>query len=152
MKGKNYKFVRCVSIFALAVAIILDTACAVFSVYSIISLRERADFWGIAFVVIMLFSDVLGVLFTKETLSNGVKFFDDYVEFTGIDENNVYKYSDIERIEASRDTKASFRKNFVDRYSNVTLYLKDESVVCIQLGLTSGKTLKKITDELTSHL
>ena len=152
MKGKNYKFVRCVSIFALAVAIILDTACAVFSVYSIISLRERADFWGIAFVVIMLFSDALGVLFTKETLSNGVKFFDDYVEFTGIDENNVYKYSDIERMEASRDTKASFRKNFVDRYSNVTLYLKDESVVCIQLGLTSGKTLKKITDELTSHL
>ena len=152
MKGKSYKFVRCVSIFALAVAIILDTACAVFSVYSIISLRERADFWGIAFVVIMLFSDVLGVLFTKETLSNGVKFFDDYVEFTGIDENNVYKYSDIERIETSRDTKASFRKNFVDRYSNVTLYLKDESVVCIQLGLTSGKTLKKITDELTSHL
>ena len=152
MKGKNYKFVRCVSIFALAVAIILDTACAVFSVYSIISLRERADFWGITFVVIMLFSDALGVLFTKETLSNGVKFFDDYVEFTGIDENNVYKYSDIERIEASRDTKASFRKNFVDRYSNVTLYLKDESVVCIQLGLTSGKTLKKITDELTSRL
>ena len=152
MKGKNYKFVRCVSIFALAVAIILDTACAVFSVYSIISLRERADFWGIAFVVIMLFSDALGVLFTKETLSSGVKFFDDYVEFTGIDENNVYKYSDIERMEASRDTKASFRKNFVDRYSNVTLYLKDESVVCIQLGLTSGKTLKKITDELTSHL
>ena len=152
MKGKNYKFVRCVSIFALAVAIILDTACAVFSVYSIISLRERADFWGIAFVVIMLFSDALGVLFTKETLSNGVKFFDDYVEFTGIDENNVYKYSDIERVEATRDTKASFRKNFVDRYSNVTLYLKDESVVCIQLGLTSGKTLKKITDELTSRL
>lgn len=152
MKGKNYKFVRCVSIFALAVAIILDTACAVFSVYSIISLRERADFWGITFVVIMLFSDALGVLFTKETLSNGVKFFDDYVEFTGIDENNVYKYSDIERVESSRDTRASFRKNLVDRYSNVTLYLRDESIVSIQLGLTSGKTLKKITDELTSHL
>lgn len=152
MKSKNYKFVRCVSVFALVVTIILDAACAVFSVYAISALREKADFWGIAFVVIMLFSDVLGVLFTKETLSNGVKFFDDYVEFTGIDENNVYKYSDIERIETSRDTKASFRKNFVDRYSNVTLYLKDESVVCIQLGLTSGKTLKKITDELTSHL
>ena len=152
MKSKNYKFVRCVSVIALVVTIILDAACIVFSVYAISALREKADFWGIAFVVIMLFSDVLGVLFTKETLSNGVKFFDDYVEFTGIDENNVYKYSDIERIEASRDTKASFRKNFVDRYSNVTLYLKDESVVCIQLGLTSGKTLKKITDELTSHL
>lgn len=152
MKGKNYKFVRCVSIFALAVAIILDAACTVFSVYSIISLRERADFWGIAFVVIMLFSDALGVLFTKETLSNGVKFFDDYVEFTGIDENNVYKYSDIERAESSRDTRASLRKNLVDRYSNVTLYLRDESIVSIQLGLTSGKTLKRITDELTSRL
>ena len=152
MKSRNYKFVRCISIITLAVAATLDAACVAFSIYAVQGVKENADFWRITFVIIMVFSDVLGVLFTKETFSNGVKFYDDYVEFTGVDENNVYNYADIERVEAFRDTKASFRKNFVDRYSNVTIYLKDESIACIQLGLTSGKTLKKITDELTSRL
>lgn len=152
MKSRSYKFVRCVSLISLAVATMIVVVCVIFSIYAVNRIIENADFWGIMFAVIMVFSDIIGVLFTKETLSNGVKFYDDYVEFTGVDENNVYNYADIERVEGSRDTKASFRKNFVDRYSNVTIYLKDESIACIQLGLTSGKTLKKITDELTSRL
>lgn len=152
MKSRNYKFVRCVSLISLAVATMIVVVCVIFSIYAVNRIIENADFWGIMFAVIMVFSDIIGVLMIKEVLSNGVKFYDDYVEFTGVDTDNVYKYDDIEKVEASRDTKASFRKNFVDRYSNVSIYLKDESMAYIQLGLTSGRTLKKIIDELTLRM
>ena len=88
----------------------------------------------------------------KEIIKTGVYFGDDRVEFTGVDDNNVFEYSRISRVEGVRDTKASLKKNFVDRYSRVILYLDDDSVVTVELGLTSKKTLDDIDNEFKQRL
>ena len=88
----------------------------------------------------------------KEVLKTGVRFTSDKVEFTGVDENNVFEYSHIVKVQTGRDTKASLKKNFVDRYSHIIIFLDDDSVVTIELGLTTKHTLKVIDDEFKARI
>ena len=65
---------------------------------------------------------------------------------------NPYYLPDVENIKIHKDTKASLKKNFNDRQSQVIITLKDGRVVTVDIGLTSMKKLKKIENEIYSHL
>ena len=64
-------------------------------------------------------------------------FYEDRLEFTGIDDKNVFLYSDIAGVETYRDTKASLKKNFIDRHSLIIITRNDETVTTVDIGLTS---------------
>lgn len=146
------KFIRVLSPFTLAFVIVLDAAVIVFAYYAVKKLSEQLSAINIIFSIIEFAAIIVAVLVTKEVLTNGVKFSDDKVEFTGVDDNNIFDYADIVKIESSKDNKASLKKNFIDRYSSIIIFLKDESVVTIELGLTTAGTLRKIADELNERI
>ncbi len=146
------KFIRILSPITIAVVFALDAAVIAFFIYSIKKIMQEISLITVAFLVIEVIAIIIAALTTKETFSNGVVFTDDEVEFTGLDADNKFKYSDIEKCEANRDTKASLRKNFVDRYSRLTLHLKDGRIATIDLGLTTARALKKVKTELDSRI
>lgn len=146
------KFIRILSPITIIVIFALDAAVISFLVYSIKRILEEISFITIAFIIIEIFAVLIAGFTTKEIFSNGVIFDNEKIEFTGLDNDNVFYYTDISKCEAHKDTKASLRKNFVDRYSHITLYLKDERVVTVNLGLTTTKALNKVKAELESRI
>ncbi len=133
-------------------AILLDIAAITFTVIALNKIILSITFISGAFLGIMVFSDIIAFLTTKEVLSTAVKFDNEKLIFTAIDENNTFKYCDIEKIESSKDTKASLRKNFVDRYSHIIFYTKDGNITTIDLGMTTLKTLNNITEEINKRI
>lgn len=103
---------------------------------------------SILFAIITVTAFVVSVLVSKNILKNGVQFYKDFVEFTIHDENNTYFYDNIDKIEVHKDTEASLKKNIVDRYSSIILYLNDGTVATVELGITSEKILRDIEKEL----
>lgn len=146
------RFIRVISPITIAVVACLDFAIIGIGAFAIKKIQQSIDGWTIAFLVIELFAIIIGILATKEAISNGVRFDNEKMEFTGLDDNNVFKYQEIEKIETNKDTKASLRKNFVDRYSSIIIFKKDNSVTTIELGLTTRKTLLKIADEINNRI
>lgn len=146
------KFIRVVSPFTLAVSLVLDFACVFLCYTAVISIGNRMDFWQIAFYIIDIISVILVVLYNKETFSNGVKFSEECIEFVGIDDDNVFEYSHIVKVETYKDTKASFKKSFTDRFSLLILTLDDGTQVTVSLGYTTKKTLDKILPQLNSRI
>ena len=145
------KFVRCLSPITAGVTVAMLIAVAFNGYYSVTKIIQSPDWKTAVYLFVELVAIAIVVLMIKEIIKTGVYFGDDRVEFTGVD-NNVFEYSRISRVEAVRDTKASLKKNFVDRYSRVILYLDDDSVVTVELGLTSKKTLDCINNEFKQRL
>ena len=146
------KFVRCLSPITAGVTLAMLIAVAFNGYYSVTKIIQSPDWKTAVYLFVELVAVAIVVLMIKEIIKTGVYFGDDRVEFTGVDDNNVFEYSRISRVEAVRDTKASLKKNFVDRYSRVILYLDDDSVVTVELGLTSKKTLDCINNEFKQRL
>lgn len=149
------KFIRVLSPITLAVVAIFDIATAFYGVFAVKRVVEVFKYVIIAsktsaffFAAIEVFAIILAVLVTKEILSHGVQFYDDELEFTALDSDNIFAYDDIVRVETQKDDKVSLVKNFIDRQSKVILTLKDERVVTIYIGLTTKGTLKKVADEI----
>lgn len=149
MKEKFYHILSPINLF---VMLLLDCGCIYFDCLAVGKIIEDAKLINIAFVLIVAFVSVVAFLSTAQLFKNGVKFYEDRVEFTGLDTDNEFKYCDIERVEARKDDCISLRKNFIDRYSSLIIYLKDEKTVTVTLGLTTKKTLKNITDELNGRM
>ena len=133
---------------SLAMAVILDAAVIYYAIYAYKKLGEGLSGINIVFAIIAFLSLFLGVFYSREVIRHGIKFRENEFEITFLDENNIIKYEDIESLEAFIDTKASFKKNFVDRYSRLSVNLKDGSTVTLELGLTTKKKLKKIEKEI----
>lgn len=146
------RFIRVISPFTAFVSVMLDVAVIFYFNYLIQKLNKNMDAWTIMFIVIELLAIAIAVSVSVEVLKNGVNFSSEQMEFTGIDDNNIFKYADIDHIETSRDTKASLRKNFVDRYSHIMIYTNDGNVITITLGLTTQKTLQKIENEINQRI
>lgn len=146
------KFLRILSPITLAVVAILDAAVIGYGIYAIKRLIAVQNTTIIIFALCDLAAIIMAILVTKEVLSNGVKFYSDEMEFTGLDNDSIFAYADIEKVETEKDTKPSFVKNFVDRQSKVILTLKDERVVTIDVGLTTKNGLKKIEDEINNRI
>lgn len=142
------KFIRVLSPITAAVILLLDVsvvAYGIFAVKKVIELRSAA---AIFFAAVEAAAIIIAVLVTRETLRNGVVFREDEFEFTGLDDNNIFDYNDIENVESYKDTTPSLVKNFIDRHSVLTLTLKEDKVVTIDIGLSRKYTLDLIHKEI----
>lgn len=146
------KFIRVISPISFCVITVLDIAIIAFGVFAYQKITADKNIYNIMFVGIEVVAFIIGILASKEVVSNGVKFEYTKMEFTGLDENNIFEYKNIERIETNKDTKASLRKNFVDRYSSIIIHQTDGTVTTIELGLTTLKTLIKIEEEINKRI
>ena len=146
------KFIRIISPITIIVIALLDIAVIGFAVFSVKKIIEVQNLYSIFFGIIEVLAIVVAVLVTKETISHGIAFYEDRLEFTGIDDKNVFPYSDITEVETYQDTKASLKKNFIDRHSLIMITLNDDTVTTIDIGLTSKKLLIRFKKELAEHI
>lgn len=128
--------------------LVLDLAAIALLTIAISRIIYKLSFYSISFLLIDLIVFVTAVISTVQSLKSGVKFSENSLEFTGLDKDNVYDYSTIQKAEAVKDTSASLKKGFVERYSSIVLHLNDGTVAVIELGYTSKKKLKLILDEI----
>ncbi|MCC8073029.1 MAG: hypothetical protein LIO62_02760, partial [Clostridiales bacterium] len=142
------KFIRILSPITIAVVAVLDVAVIAYGIFAIQKLIYYANARTIFFTACEAVAFVVAILVTKDIFSNGVKFFDDEMEFTGLDDNNIFAYENIAQVETEKDIKASLVKNFVDRQSRIILTLKNDEVITIDIGLTTKGTLEKIKNEI----
>jgi len=146
------KFISIISPLSVIIALTLDTAVVYYGVYAVQNIGKNASALNIVFLIIDICSIFLAVFYTREVLRHGIRFKEDSFELTFLDENNAFEYANIESVEVFKDTKASFKKNFVDRYSRITLNLKDGNSATLELGLTTKRKLKKIESEINSRI
>lgn len=146
------KFIRTLSPITISVFAILDIVVIGFGIFAINELQKNMGTKAILFAALEVFAIVIAAIVTKEVLSNGVIFRDDEVEFTGLDENNIFSYDNIKHIEFFMDTAASLTKNFNDRHALLIFKLNDDRVLTVDLGLISLNTLRKIRIEFGNHI
>ncbi|MDE6412502.1 MAG: hypothetical protein K2K42_01200, partial [Eubacterium sp.] len=115
------KFIRIISPITIIVIALLDIAVVGFAVFSVKKIIEVQNLYSIFFGIFEVLAIVVAVLVTKETISHGIAFYEDRLEFTGIDDKNVFPYSEITEVETYQDTKASLKKNFIDRHSLIMI-------------------------------
>lgn len=142
------RFIRVVSPFSFFLTLVADVAAVFLAKLAIDRLKQVVDAYSIIFIIVIVFTLILVAGLSVQLFKNGVKFDDEKMEFTSLDDNNVFYYKDIEKIETIRDTKASLKKNFVDRYSRIVIHTTGDDVVTIDLGLTTKGTLTKIEQEI----
>ena len=106
----NKNFIRILSPITAAVVAALDVAVISFGIFAVIKIIKTPSAAVIFFIVIELFAVVIGALVTREIFKNGVIFYDDKLEFNGIDDANIFEYDKIQEIETYHDTAASLTK------------------------------------------
>ena len=146
------KFYRIISPVTFLVVLVLDISVIAYAVFAVKKLLENLSVYSVIFAIIDLFAIVVGALVSKYVISQGIVFNETSFEFTALDENNIFNYDDIESIKINKDTKASLKKNFNDRQSQIIIEEKDGKVTTVDIGLTSMKKLKKIENEILSHI
>ena len=146
------KFIRIISPISLAMALLLNIAVVYFIIYAYRNFIEKQSAVNILFAVISVLSLFLAIFYSREVTRHGIKFTENEFEITFLDNNNSFKYSDIKAVETDKDTKASLKKNFVDRYSRLTIILKDGTQTTTELGLTTKKKLNKIENEINLRI
>ena len=146
------KFYRIISPVTFLVVLVLDISVIAYAVFAVKKLLENLSVYSVIFAIIDLFAIVVGALVSKYVISQGIVFNETLFEFTALDENNIFNYDDIANIKINKDTKASLKKNFNDRQSQIIIEEKDGKVTTVDIGLTSMKKLKKIENEILSHI
>lgn len=136
----------------MGVVALLDAAALGYGIYAVKKLAENPRASVVFFAACVLAAIILAALVTREVLSNGIKFYDDELEFNGLDDDNIFAYADIEKVETFKDTKASLVKNFTDRQSKVIFTMKDGRVVTVDIGLTTKKVLAAVENEINSRI
>ena len=146
------KFIRCVSPIEVIISFAVEASGVGFLVYAIRELKGRTDFYAAIFYIVTVFAIVLGFFMIKQALSQGVIFYSDRLEFTDIDNANIFEYKKIKSVDSYKDTKVSFKKKVVERFSLIIIELDDGTSVTITLGYTTKRTLNKIVNEIKSRI
>lgn len=146
------KFIRCVSPIEVIISFVVEASGIGFLVYAIKELKGRTDFYAAVFYIVTVFAIVLGFFMIKQALSQGVIFYSDNLEFTDIDNANIFEYKKIKSVDSYKDTKVSFKKKVVERFSLIIIELDDGTSVTITLGYTTKRTLNKIVNEIKSRI
>ena len=146
------KFIRCVSPIEVIISFVVEASGIGFLVYAIKELKGRTDFYAAVFYVVTVFAIVLGFFMIKQAFSQGVIFYSDRLEFTDIDNANIFEYKKIKSVDSYKDTKVSFKKKVVERFSLIIIELDDGTSVTITLGYTTKRTLNKIVNEIKSRI
>ena len=146
------KFIRCVSPIEVIISFAVEASGIGFLVYAIKELKGRTDFYTAVFYIVTVFAIVLGFFMIKQAFSQGVIFYSDRLEFTDIDNANIFEYKKIKSVDSYKDTKVSFKKKVVERFSLIIIELDDGTSVTITLGYTTKRTLNKIVNEIKSRI
>lgn len=146
------KFIRCVSPIEVIISFAVEASGIGFLVYAIKELKGRTDFYAAIFYIVTVFAIVLGFFMIKQAFSQGVIFYSDKLEFTDIDNANIFEYKKIKSVDSYKDTKVSFKKKVVERFSLIIIELDDGTSVTITLGYTTKRTLNKIVNEIKSRI
>lgn len=146
------KFIRCVSPIEVIISFAVEASGIGFLVYAIKELKGRTDFYAAVFYIVTVFAIVLGFFMIKQAFSQGVIFYSDRLEFTDIDNANIFEYKKIKSVDSYKDTKVSFKKKVVERFSLIIIELYDGTSVTITLGYTTKRTLNKIVNEIKSRI
>lgn len=146
------KFIRCVSPIEVIISFAVEASGIGFLVYAIKELKGRTDFYAVIFYIVTVFAIILGFFMIKQAFSQGVIFYSDNLEFTDIDNANVFEYKKIKSVDSYKDTKVSFKKKVVERFSLIIIELDDGTSVTITLGYTTKRTLNKIVNEIKSRI
>lgn len=146
------KFIRCVSPIEVIISFVVEASGIGFLVYAIKELNGRTDFYAAVFYIVTVFAIVLGFFMIKQAFSQGVIFYSDNLEFTDIDNANIFEYKKIKSVDSYKDTKVSFKKKVVERFSLIIIELDDGMSVTITLGYTTKRTLNKIVNEIKSRI
>lgn len=146
------KFIRCVSPIEVIISFVVEASGIGFLVYAIKELKGRTDFYVAVFYIVTVFAIVLGFFMIKQAFSQGVIFYSDRLEFTDIDNANIFEYKKIKSVDSYKDTKVSFKKKVVERFSLIIIELDDGTSVTITLGYTTKRTLDKIVNEIKSRI
>lgn len=146
------KFIRCVSPIEVIISFVVEASGIGFLAYAIKELKGRTDFYAVIFYIVTVFAIVLGFFMIKQAFSQGVIFYSDRLEFTDIDNANIFEYKKIKSVDSYKDTKVSFKKKVVERFSLIIIELDDGTSVTITLGYTTKKTLDKIVNEIKSRI
>lgn len=146
------KFIRCVSPIEVIISFAVEASGIGFLVYAIKELKCRTDFYAAIFYIVTVFAIVLGFFMIKQAFSQGVIFYSDNLEFTDIDNANIFEYKKIKSVDSYKDTKVSFKKKVVERFSLIIIELDDGTSVTITLGYTTKRTLNKIVNEIKSRI
>ncbi len=146
------KFIRCVSPINVIISFMVEASGIGFLAYAIRELKGRTDFYAAVFYIVTVFAIVLGFFMIKQAFSQGVIFYSDRLEFTDIDNANVFEYKKIKSVDSYKDTKVSFKKKVVERFSLIIIELDDGTSVTITLGYTTKSTLNKIVNEIKSRI
>lgn len=146
------KFIRRVSPIEVIISFAVEASGIGFLVYAIKELKGRTDFYAVIFYIVTVFAIVLGFFMIKQAFSQGVIFYSDRLEFTDIDNANIFEYKKIKSVDSYKDTKVSFKKKVVERFSLIIIELDDGTSVTITLGYTTKRTLNKIVNEIKSRI
>lgn len=146
------KFIRCASPIEVIISFAVEASGIGFLVYAIKELKGRTDFYAAVFYIVTVFAIVLGFFMIKQAFSQGVIFYSDRLEFTDIDNANIFEYKKIKSVDSYKDTKVSFKKKVVERFSLIIIELDDGTSVTITLGYTTKRTLNKIVNEIKSRI
>ena len=146
------KFIRRVSPIEVIISFVVEASGIGFLVYAIKELKGRTDFYAAVFYIVTVFAIVLGFFMIKQAFSQGVIFYSDKLEFTDIDNANIFEYKKIKSVDSYKDTKVSFKKKVVERFSLIIIELDDGTSVTITLGYTTKRTLNKIVNEIKSRI
>lgn len=146
------KFIRCVSPIEVIISFAVEASGIGFLAYAIKELKGRTDFYAAVFYIVTVFAIVLGFFMMKQAFSQGVIFYSDRLEFTDIDNANIFEYKNIKSVDSYKDTKVSFKKKVVERFSLIIIELDDGTSVTITLGYTTKRTLNKIVNEIKSRI
>ena len=146
------KFIRCVSPIEVIISFVVEASGIGFLAYAIKELKGRTDFYAVIFYIVTVFAIVLGFFMIKQAFSQGVIFYSDRLEFTDIDNANIFEYKKIKSVDSYKDTKVSFKKKVVERFSLIIIELDDGTSVTITLGYTTKRTLNKIVNEIKSRI
>lgn len=146
------KFIRCVSPIEVIISFVVEASGIGFLAYAIKELKGRTDFYAVIFYIVTVFAIVLGFFMIKQAFSQGVIFYSDNLEFTDIDNANIFEYKKIKSVDSYKDTKVSFKKKVVERFSLIIIELDDGTSVTITLGYTTKRTLNKIVNEIKSRI
>lgn len=146
------KFIRIISPISLPVILLFDAAVGYYMYVATAKIMTDKGVFASLFFALQIVAVIVGVLATREVLRHGVRITDTYVEFTALDSDNKVRFDEIERIAVQKDTKASFTKNFVNRYSSLVFYLKDDEVLTVELGITTKRKLTQIENEINKRI
>ncbi len=137
---------------ALPVVLLFDAAIAYYTYIAVLKIMADKGVFASLFLALQVGAMIIAALTTREVLRHGVLLTDSEIVFTALDFDNKVRYDEIERIEVVKDTKASLRKNFISRYSSLVFYLNDDTVLTVELGITTKRKLNQIENEINTRL